>query len=58
MEGPINFIMFFLSIVFVIFWMVVFWRIMRAHEKLAESVERYWVTKYRQEQRINASKDD
>ncbi|MCY4402023.1 MAG: hypothetical protein OXD54_05545 [Candidatus Poribacteria bacterium] len=58
MEGPINFIMFFLSIVFVIFWMVVFWRIMRAHEKLAESVERYWQIRYRQDQRNNASKDD
>lgn len=58
MEGLFTLLMYILSLCFVIFWMVVFWRIMRAHEKLADSVERYWEIKYRQDQRINASKDD
>ncbi len=58
MFGIIEFFFFLISLGFVIFWMVVFWRIMRAHEKLADSVERYWQTKYRQEQVRNASKED
>ncbi len=47
-----------ISICFVIYWMVVFWRIMLAHEKLAESVERIWLQKYRQEQQNTSSRDD
>ena len=39
-----------------IFWMVVGWRAMRAHEKLADSME--WLARqyYRKEQDSNASK--
>ncbi len=41
-----------------IFWMVLFWRLMRVHEKLADSVE--WIARQnsRQEQQSNPLGDD
>ena len=58
MEVLIMIILFFLSLSFVIFWMVVWWRIMRAHEDLADSIHRISVKKYWQEQQSISLQDD
>ena len=41
-----------------IFWMVIGWRAMRAHEKIADSVE--WLTRqnFRREQESNTPNED
>ena len=51
-------IVFLIGLSFVIFWMVVFWRLMRAHEKLANSVA--WLARqnYGQEQQPNSLGDN
>ncbi len=51
-------IVFLIGLSFVIFWMVVFWRLMCAHEKIADSVE--WLARqnHRQEQQPNSLGDD
>ncbi len=50
--------MFLFGVFTTIFWMVVFWRLMRAHEKLANSVA--WLARqnYKQEQQPNSSGDN
>lgn len=58
MEGLFTLLMYIFSLCFVIFWMVVGWRIMRAHEDLADSIDRISRKKYWQEQQPKLYKDD
>jgi hypothetical protein len=50
-------IVFLIGLSFVIFWMVVFWRLMRAHEKLANSVAWLAQQNHGQEQQPNSLGD-
>lgn len=45
-------------LLFTFFWAILFWRFMRAHEKLADSVE--WIAKLkdRQQQSVSSKDDD
>lgn len=60
MTSPIEvlFITLLLTLPLTIFWMVTGWRAMRAHEKIADSVE--WLARqnYRQEQQLNSLGDN
>ena len=50
-------IVFLIGLSFVIFWMVVFWHLMRAHEKLANSVAWLAQQNHGQEQQPNSLGD-
>lgn len=41
-----------------VFWMITGWRAMRAHEKLADSLEQIARLTYRQQQENNPTDDD
>jgi hypothetical protein len=51
-------IVFLIALFFTIFWMVVGWRAMRAHEKLADNVELIARRNYRREQQSNPLGED
>lgn len=58
MESLFNIILLVLSLAFIIFWMVVWWRIMRAHEDIADSIHKISRKNFWQEQQSNSLQDD